>query len=129
MKKIITISLLSALILSGCAGNLILVDKNNQQSVGQFNSLSKSLDVNMNGKKYSGFYITNASVGIINTQVYGVGTSTSGTSQSFYGGNSGRAVLRSIDGDTIQCEFNYEGMKAIGTCIDSKGDRYQLIAG
>lgn len=116
-------------LLSGCAGNLILVDKNNNQSVGQFNSLSKTLEVNINGKTYSGFYITNASVGIANTQVYGAGTVATGSSQSFYGGNTGRAVLRSPEGDTVQCEFNYQGMKAIGTCVDGKGDRYQLIAG
>ncbi len=115
--------------LAGCAGNLILVDKDNRQSVGQFNSLTKTLDVTLNGKSYSGFYITNSSVGITNTQIYGAGTTATGSSQTLYGGNSGRAVLRAQDGDTIQCEFNYQGMKAIGSCFDSKGERFQLIAG
>ncbi|MEO0048643.1 MAG: hypothetical protein RLZZ410_1602 [Pseudomonadota bacterium] len=116
-------------LLSGCAGNLILVDKENKQFIGQFNSLSKTLEVNVNGKIFSGFYITNSSVGFSNYQMYGAGATATGSSQTIYGGNSGRAVLRSQDGDTIQCEFNYQGMKAIGSCVNAQGERYQLITG
>lgn len=127
MKKIIL--LLAVLLMSGCAGNLILIDKDSKQFSGQFNSLSKTLEVSINGKLFSGFYITNASVAISNSQINSTRSTANANTQTFYGGDTGRAVLRAADGETIQCEFNYQGMKAIGSCLNATGERYQLIAG
>jgi hypothetical protein len=115
-----------SLMLTGCGGNLLLIDKNNQQSTGSFNSMSKSLEINHKGRVYSGFYITNSGIAFGSAQAFGTKPSY-GNSQTFYSGNSGRAALRSVDGDTIQCEFNFQGMQAIGTCLDNAGEVYQLI--
>ena len=124
MRKLFQMLLL--LLLAGCGGNLLLIDKNNQESVGSYNSLNQTLAVKHKGKLYSGFYITNESVGIGSAQMIG-STQAYGTSMAYFSGNSGRASLRSADGDTIQCEFNYQDSKAIGDCVDSAGEKYQLI--
>lgn len=110
--------------LTGCAGNLRLLD-GQQAHLGRFESLGKTMEVNINGERYSGTYITNASSGF--------GTVYSGTSfatiNTFNGGSQGMATLTSATGKFIRCEFMYQGMNAQGACQDSLGQRYQLIAG
>lgn len=117
-----------AVLLSGCTGNLLLIDKSNQQSKGTFNAADKTLEVQINGVDYKGFYVTNASAALGVMQGFSGSKVVSGTGQAYVTGNTGRAILRDASGSTIQCEFSYSGMKGIGTCSDSKGETYQLIA-
>lgn len=108
------IALLTALI-SGCAnlspvGSLRFVDQSKHVYIGEFNTFSKIISVEIDGVKYEGFYITNAgSVGNIQ-----------------YSGNSGKAILNTVSGDTMRCEFEYQGHRAIGTCSSASGNSYQV---
>lgn len=117
-----------SLFLVACTGSLLLIDKNNKESVGTFNASSKTLDVKINGVDFTGIYVTNASAAFGTMQGFSGSKSAFGTGQAYMTGNTGRAVLRDASGNTINCEFNYSGMKGIGTCVDNKGDTYQLIA-
>lgn len=114
------------LFLAGCGGSLNLIESDGTTHIGKFDSVTKTLEVDVNGKLYSGHYITNSGMGTVTGWTYGGATPTYTTGQTYYGGNQGRAILRSVDGDTIQCEFSYQGMSAIGQCQDADGKRYQL---
>ena len=114
--------------LGACGGKTILIDRDGRESTGTYDAIGKTLDVTVNGKLYRGSYITNAGTGVGSFQTYGA-KPTYGTTQTYASGSSGRAILRSQDGETIQCEFNYQGMNAIGTCGDAKGNTWQLMAG
>lgn len=100
-----SILLFVSLALTACGGTLLLIDKNNKESKGTYNSIDDSFQITVNGVEYKGFYVTKAG-----------------------GRNSGRAIIRDTDGNTIQCEFNHSASRAIGTCFDGKGQTYQLIA-
>jgi hypothetical protein len=116
MNKIIftTVILISTLI-SGCAslspvGSLRFVDKSKHVYIGEFNTFSKKISVEIDGLKYEGFFITNSgSVGGVE-----------------YSGNSGKAILNELGGNTMRCEFEYEGRHAIGNCSNSTGTSYQV---
>jgi hypothetical protein len=129
MKKIKTAYLLwFCSFLSGCSGSLLLIDKNNKQSIGSFNSANKTLEVKVDGVDYKGFYVTNDSATVGMMQGFSGTKSAFGTGQAYSTGYTGRAILKDSSGNVIQCEFNYSGMKAIGNCTDNKGQTYHLIA-
>jgi hypothetical protein len=123
MKSII--SAVALLFLVGC-GTVQLVDKSGKTHPGKFDSITKQLEGTINGKTYKGLYVTNAGTANISGWAQGP-QSTYMTGQVSYSGNVGRAILRSTDGDTIQCEFNYHGYSAIGNCQGTDGERYQLF--
>lgn len=108
------LALLSILI-SGCAnlapvGSLRFVDQAKHVYIGAFNTFSKKISVEIDGIKYEGFFITNSGrVGDIQ-----------------YSGHSGKAILNAGNGDTMRCEFEYEGHHAIGTCSSTGGNNYQV---
>lgn len=121
------LAVLTSLLLTACGGSVILIDKDNQESHGSFNTIFKSLEVNVKGKTYSGYFITNATSGYSYGSAFSGTRWASGSSQYVASGNSGRAVLRARDGSTLTCEFNYQSLKAIGICKDRNGEEYQLI--
>lgn len=104
--------ILLTFLITGCAslGGLQVTDEAGHIYQGEFSSFSKSIEVEINTVKYSGFYITDAGV---------VGNVR-------YSGHTGRATLSAMNGDTMQCEFNYQGLRAIGTCLSSSGDKYRF---
>ena len=110
--SITLISILMVCFVSGCSsvGSLQFVDKFGHTYQGKFDRFSKEIETDISGVKYSGFFITNAG------EIGGVQ----------YTGNTGRAILKSIVGDTMQCEFNYQGIHAIGTCVSASGDSYHV---
>ena len=114
--------------LSACGGRAVLIDRDGRESTGTFDSVNKAIEIPVNGKLYKGIYVTNSSIGFGSYQTFGV-KPTYGATQTVVSGNTGRAIIRSADGDIIQCEFNFEGMNGIGTCTDAKGNSWQLIAG
>jgi hypothetical protein len=115
------------LLITGCSSsNLLLIDKNNKEHNITYNPWSQTMEVSVNGKKFTGDYVTNSSVAFGTTQNFGK-TFSSGTSQTYISGNSGRALLKSTDNETLQCEFTYS-TKLIGLCTDNKGEKYNLTS-
>lgn len=114
------------LVLAGCGGQAFLIDRAGTQHGGKFDTMTRTLEVNVGGKLYSGHYITNQSVtpvyttGMVGTRMVGANT------LAVTPGNAGRALLRASDGSTIECEFSYQGNAAIGTCRGNDGATYQL---
>jgi hypothetical protein len=105
-------AILMASFISGCnsLGGLQFTDKAGHTYQGQFNVISKIIDVDINSVKYSGFYITDA--GTVGNVVYT--------------GHTGRATLSATNGDNMQCEFNYEGLRGIGSCLSAGGESYRF---
>ena len=106
------IAILITCFLSGCnsLGGLQFTDKAGRTYQGQFNFKSKTIEVDIFAVKYTGFYITD--------QGY-VGNVA-------YSGHTGRAALSAMNGDTMQCEFNYQGLRGIGTCLSAGGESYRF---
>ena len=115
------------LLITGCSSsNLLLIDKNNKEHNITYNPGSQTMEVLVNGKKFTGDYVTNSSIAFGISQNYGNNSST-GASQTYISGNSGRAFLKSNDNEMLQCEFTYS-TKLIGICTDNKGEKYNLIS-
>lgn len=126
LMRLLAIAL--TLILTACGGSAMLIDQGGKQYAGKFDAISKTLEVTIDGKLYSGFYIVNSGYAVGSSQTFGA-RPTYGTTQFMVGGTSGNAMIRSIDGDAITCDFNYQGMRAIGVCVrPSSGSTYQLMA-
>jgi|GEM_PF-5414413 hypothetical protein len=71
-------------------------------------SLGFVLIVEINAVKYTGFYITDSGV-VGNVQ---------------YSGHTGQATLSAMNGDTMECKFNYEGFRSSGKCLSASSDVY-----
>ena len=124
MKKLSLIVLL--IFLTGCSGNLYLLDRNNKQDVVTYNSLTKTMEVVHKGVLYKGDYVTDSRVGYGNTYTYGKKPGY-GNTQVYVPGKNGRSLLISSSGDRISCEFTYDS-KLIGTCESSKGEKFDLTS-
>lgn len=115
-------TLLLASMLCSCGGAMVIMPRDGGTATeGSFDTLTKTMQIQANGKVYSGPYVTNAS------RSYSSGTAYSGTKsafvsgQAFHSGNSGVALLTSPDGDSMRCEFQYDSMTGIGVCQDRAG--------
>ena len=97
-------ALLIAMLLSGCGGGLLVVGPDGASHEGKFDAISQSMSVSIRGEQYSGGYILGGDAG----------------------GRNGRALLMSASGSSLNCEFTYQGMSAIGSCQDRSGNRYQF---
>ncbi len=111
-----------ALTLSGCGGNLLLV-ADGKTHPGKFDSMTKSIELTVDGKRFAGNYVTNSTVTTGGGMVGNKWISTTGTT----GGTQGRAMLISSDNSTMKCEFAYQGMSAQGVCQDSNGKTYDFM--
>ena len=112
------------LLISGCAsvGNVQLIDESGRAHAGTFNARTKQLAGTIDGKLYQGFYILDSEAMYFHTR------GPQGVSGVARGGrNVGRAMLTSADGDVLDCGFTYSGLRAIGNCKGTNGERYQLI--
>lgn len=120
MKK--TCVILSVLVLSACGGNLVLV-ADGKAYPGKFDAMTKSIELNIDGKVFAGNYVTNSSIatggGMVGTKWISTTSATNGT--------QGRAMLIASDNSTMKCEFAYEGMSAQGVCQDSTGKAYDFM--
>ena len=124
MKKNITFAIF-LLVITGCGG-VQLIDESGRVHAGNFDSITKRLEGRINGKQYSGFYVTDAGSMYFSGMSQGT-TATHVSGQAAYTGSVGRAILTAADGDSLECEFNYSGYRAIGTCLGSDGERYRLL--
>lgn len=120
MKRLLLIALLP---LVGCAGNLRLLEEGKSHA-GTWNAATRTLEVTIEGRKYSGGFNQNATqtFGTVygRRPIFGSGVSTDGT---------GQAVLTSDDGKVIQCQFQASLGRGSGQCEGMDGRRYAMIIG
>lgn len=97
-------AILSALLLTGCGGGLLFVGPDGASHEGTFDTVSQSMTVSIRGEQFKGPYVVGG----------------------YAGGRNGRALLTSTSGGSLNCDFTYQGMSAIGTCRDPSGKQYQF---
>ena len=122
LKRIWVLAVILAL--AGCAGTLTLL-ADGEVHHGHFNSISKSVDVNINGRNYTGTFFQGVSIGF-GTAFSGVHSATGTTIGS---SGSGSAILTSADGKVLQCVFNAAFGQGQGQCQDGTGRVYALLIG
>ena len=122
---------LSVLILAvGCATPqpvpFQLLDSSNIIQRGTIIPDGQRIEVVIDGQLYKGFYILGSQVAFSETlggRLTPLDTVTTTTS------NTARAHLASANGQQLNCEFLFEGKRAIGECKSPEGKVYQLSAG
>lgn len=125
-------ALLAVVALTGCAGNLRLLEEGKSHP-GTWNAASKTMDVNIDGRRYEGSFSQNVTVGF--GQSFGTAFSGgrtafgSGFGTSFASNGSGQAVMTSADGKAIQCMFQAQMGRGSGQCEGMDGRRYILVIG
>lgn len=141
---LLTASLAAAALLAGCATTpqplpFDLVGKGATVHRGLFKPADGSIDVRINNKVYTGFYVTSVSTARSTNVGFGVGYGGYGR-YGMYGAypaetwttvsnNSGKAFLQSADGDKLNCDFMYEGRRLLGECRSpDTGAVYQMVA-
>ena len=143
----LAIPLAAAALLSACATTpqplpFDLVGKGNTVHRGLFKPADSSVEVRINNKVYTGFYVTSVSTARSSTIGFGVGYGSYGR----YGGygmagaypsetwttvsnNTGKVYLQSADGDKLNCDFMYQGRRLLGECRSpDNGTVYQMVA-
>ena len=137
----------AVLILAGCATTpqplpFDLLGKGNTVYRGLFKPADSSVEVRINNKVYTGFYVTSTTTARSSSVGFGIGYGSYGR----YGGygmagaypsetwttinnNTGKAYLQSGDGDKLNCDFMYEGRRLLGECRSPEsGVTYQMVA-
>lgn len=125
-------ALAALLALSGCAGNLRLLE-DGKSHPGTWNAATKQLEANIDGTRYAGSFSQNATVGFGQS----FGTAYSGNRTAFGSGfgttvsnnGSGQAVLTSPEGKVIECIFQAAMGRGQGQCQGMDGRRYVLVIG
>ena len=147
MSRIVFIAIpLVTALLAGCATTpqplpFDLVGKGTAVHRGLFRPADGSVDVRINNKVYTGFYVTSVSTARSSSIGFGVGYGGYGRyGYGMYGAypqetwttvsnNSGKAYLQSADGDKLNCDFMYEGRRLLGECRSpDTGAVYQMVA-
>lgn len=139
-------ALLALLLLGACATTpqplpFDLVGKGTVAHRGLFKPADGSIEARINGKVYTGFYVTSVSTARSSSIGVGMGYGRYGyRGYGAYGAfpqetwttisnNSGKAYLQSADGDKLNCEFIYEGRRLLGECRSpDSGAVYQMVA-
>jgi hypothetical protein len=133
------------LLLAGCATTpqplpFDLLDKGNVVHRGLFKPADGSMEVRINNKVYTGFYVTSTSTARSTNMGFGVGYGGFGRyGYGMYGAypsetwttvsnNSGKAHLQNAEGDRLNCDFMFEGRRLLGECRSPQGAVYQMVA-
>lgn len=125
-------SLIACLLLGGCGG-VMFVGPDGATHQGTFDSIGRTMSVNIRGVEYSGNYVLLGAPGTVITTntstVSSTGRRAYGTAQTYVpgsGAGNGRALLTSAGQGTMSCEFMYSGMSGAGACQDQVGQTYQF---
>lgn len=138
-------ALLALLFLGACATTpqplpFDLVGKGTTAHRGLFKPADGSIEARINGKVYTGFYVTSVSTARSTSVGVGMGYGRYGYRGYGYGAfpsetwttisnNSGKAYLQSADGDKLNCDFIFEGRRLLGECRSpDNGAVYQMVA-
>lgn len=122
----------AAAALCGCAGNVKLLE-DGKVHYGSYSQAARSVEVTIDGEKYSGTFTQNTTVGFGqsfgtafsgNRSAYGTGFGTMVASNG-----SGQAVLTSANGKAIQCVFQAQMGQGSGMCEGLDGKRYIMVIG
>ena len=118
--------------LAACAApapvDFSLVGPDNDKHVGTFQPANQAVEVWIGDIRYQGFYILSTSVETVlmpPTRFMRFPRDSTVVSRS----NTARAHLVGSDGAHLNCEFLFEGNRAIGECRSPGGRVYQLVAG
>jgi hypothetical protein len=131
MKHSCFATILASLYLSGCAHDITLMARDSGQmgagSAGATMGNSGKLSITIEDDTYEGkwVYTSGGSVGLLST--YGA-NSTTGTAVGLSGSGVGNAMLRSVDGKSMRCEFQYSEWTStgIGVCLTGDGKLYDM---
>lgn len=123
---------LLAALLYGCAAEppipFQLIDATSTSFNGSFDGRSQAMEVFIGETRYLGFYVIGTGVATAPQPWFprrGFPIDMTTTFRT----NTARAHLQSANGRHLNCEFNFEGRRAIGECRTPEGTRYQLVAG
>lgn len=84
------------------------------------------IEVAVDGLKYGGFYIVATSVGISHPMM--IGPYFAPDTVTTYTSNQARAHLTAEGGPPLNCEFLFDGPRAVGECRTPAGVAYQFVA-
>jgi len=118
--------LLIPLTLSGCGHNLNLMAADGTMGTGRATGFGGkgTLDVQIGSRSYTGTWV-NAQGGSVG---FGTVGRTAFTTTSVDANSTGNAMLHSVDGGTLRCQFAFGGMSGTGygECLDGGGTHYDL---
>ena len=147
MSRYLLTPFVIALLLTGCATTpepmaFDLLGKGNTVYRGLFKPADNTVEVRINNKVYTGFYVTSTTTAHSTSLGVGVGYGSYGRYGGYgmYGAyptdtwttisnNTGKAYLQNGDGDKLNCDFMYEGRRLLGECRSvENGAVYQMVA-
>ena len=125
MKTKCAILALAVTLLSGCAGNIRLLEDGKVHQ-GTYDQMSKSVKVSIDGIQYAGTYVQGVTTGFA-TGFSGTRTSTGLVTMS---DGSGQALLTSPDGKVLRCVFGpVVAFRGQGQCQNNQGKIYDMLIG
>lgn len=123
-------ALVVATTLAGCAAPLPLpfrlIDPAARVHRGTLYPDSQRIEVEVDGVKYSGFYLLASGIGF--SQPVFIAPWYPGDRITTYTSNQARAHLGSADGRNLGCEFLIDGARAAGECRTPEGRIFQMVA-
>lgn len=122
MKTAALLTLCAAALLTGCAGSAKLM-RDGKTYPAKFEAMGKTIEAEIDGEVFKGKYLLNNSVGFAS----GMAGTTFTTMNIVGRATQGRALLTSDKGGVLRCDFNVDGMNAIGSCQDGAGRMYDLV--
>lgn len=121
---------LSALALAACAAPqplpFRLIDPAAKVHHGTLFPAKQGIEAMVNGHRYSGFYIVASGVGISRPVAFGPFLAHDAVTT--YTSNAARAHLTAEGAPPLNCEFLFDGPRAVGECRAPDGTKYQLVA-
>ena len=109
--------------LGGCAYHLTIYPRDGGSLGSGVAQLSgERVTISLKEKTYTGTYV-------LGTSYSGWGPGFRGTTRYFseLNGSNGRLFATAKDGDSIRCEYQYDGISGVGTCEDKAGNMYDMV--
>ncbi|MBL8339517.1 MAG: hypothetical protein JNM97_22315 [Rhodoferax sp.] len=119
--------LLSLMLLSACTHTVTLFPRGGgEQAMGTLNDMSKEIEINLKGDKYTGTYTTGRVSTFGTVQTYGARPTTSNVLMS--GSSNQAAALLTGPKGVLRCEFVIEEMiGGNGVCVDTSEAVYDML--
>lgn len=119
-----------ALALAGCAAPqplpFQLIDPAAKVHRGTLFPETRGIEAVIDGRKYSGFYIVATGIGISHPIM--IGPYFAPDTVTTYTSNQARAHLTAEGGPPLNCQFLFDGPRAVGECRTPEGAVYQMVA-
>lgn len=128
----------ASILLTACSHTLTFVGQKSgaigSASITTFGNQSGTMDINLNGKVYTGQWVYSPQGG---GMAFGSASAYSSTGQSAFAtgtatslpmGGPGSILARATDGSSLRCGFTFSewGRNGIGQCADNTGEVYDL---